>query len=38
MFYTNIFKNEQISNSELFKTQKYFLKKTPKPHTSSEIP
>ena len=28
MLYTNIFRNEQIrSNSELFKTQKYFLKK-----------
>lgn len=40
MLYTNIFRNEQIrSNSELFKTQKYFLKKKyPKPHTSSEIP
>lgn len=41
MLYTSIFRNEQIrSNSELFKTQKYFLKKkkNPKPHTSSEIP
>lgn len=28
MLYTSIFRNEQIrSNSELFKTQKYFLKK-----------